>query len=281
MASENALASPRPPIITLLTDFGLRDTYVGMMKGLILSAAPSVRIVDLTHEVAPQDVVGGAFLLETAWRYFPEGTVHVAVVDPGVGTARKRVAIASGGHIFIGPDNGVLSSSIPDAVRGQRPVGGAYEAKRVELPPKILAVSIENRARFRSPVSATFEGRDVFAPVAAHFANGGVLEDLGPRLPAIEAFPAFRAPKSAEGIDGLVIHVDRFGNLITDIRREDLPPGPSVTVDGRPVPLVLTYAEASGPNAIISSSDFLEIAVPNGNAARVLGAGPGSRVHVM
>lgn len=278
MASEDALTGP--PVVTLLTDFGVADPYVGVMKGVILAKAPSAQVVDLTHEVPPQQALQGALLLETAWRYFPPGTVHVAVVDPGVGTARARLAISSGGHYFVGPDNGLLSSSLPDGVRGARQPGALYESRRIQLPADVSAVVIDNASLFRHPVSSTFEGRDVFAPAAAHLASGGALSDLGHRVTSIGAFPAFRAPRSGSALEGLVLHVDRFGNLITDIRPEDSPPAPSFRIAGRRLALATTYETASGPSAIVGSSGFVEIAVPNGSAARVLGAGTGDVVTV-
>ena len=162
---------PVPPAITLLTDFGTDDIYVGVMKGVLRRIAPGSSVIDLTHAVAPQDVVQGAFLLQQAWRHFPPGTVHLVVVDPGVGTPRRRLALRYEGQYFVGPDNGVLSAALPDAARGQRGVGQAYEALEIDVPSEVQAFAGESGA---SPgVSATFEGRDVFAPAAAFLANGG------------------------------------------------------------------------------------------------------------
>ena len=267
-------------IVTLLTDFGLADTYAGVMKGVILSRAPAVDVVDLTHEVAPGAVEPAAFLLEGAWRYFPEGSVHVAVVDPGVGTQRRRIALHSGSHYFVGPDNGVLSAALPEQARGHRAADEDYAMHSVALPDGVEAVVIENENLLLRPVSATFEGRDVFAPAAAHLASGGALLDLGRPIESLLAFPAFRAPAQDGRIEGLVLHVDRFGNLITDIAAEDLPPSPSFTVAGRTLALSHTYGDASGPAAIVSSSGSVEIAISRGSAALVLGAGFLDRVVV-
>jgi len=276
MVSEDTLKGP--PVISLTTDFGLADGYVGVLKGVILSRAPTARLVDLSHEVGPQDTLEAAFLLALAWRYFPAGSIHVLVVDPGVGTARRRLAIAAGGHFFIGPDNGSLSAALPEAARGLRSAGEAYESRLVELPNGVVAVAITNGTLFHQPVSATFEGRDVFAPAAAHLAAGGRFSDLGPAVQEVVCFPAFRAPAG----DGRVLHVDRFGNLITDIRPEDLPPRPRFTLAGRTVEGVSeTYAWARGLAAIVGSGGCVEFAVPNGHAASVLGLGPGDRVEVI
>jgi S-adenosylmethionine hydrolase len=263
----------------LLTDFGSSDAYVGVMKGVILSQAPQTRLVDLSHEVEPQATLEAAFLLQTAWRYFPATAVFVCVVDPGVGTARRRIALIADGRIFIGPDNGCLSAALPDEVRGAR--ANAYAPLPVTLPPDLLAVSIENPTLFRRPLSATFEGRDVFAPVAAYVAAGGTLTDLGPRIDQMQAFPAFAAPRRSDGLDGLVLHIDTFGNLITDIRGADVTATTTFVTQGWRFPLVHTYGETKRPAAIVGSSGFVEIAVPNGNAALVLGAGIGDRVRAV
>jgi S-adenosylmethionine hydrolase len=270
------------PVVALLTDFGLSDPYAGIMKGVILSKAPNAQLVDLTHQVPPQSVLEGAFLLEMAWRYFPAGTIFLMVVDPGVGSARKRLALQAHGMTFIGPDNGSLSSVLSDDARGMRSGDEPYEAISHALNAGIRAVSIENTAVFGSrPVSATFEGRDVFAPAAGFLAAGGELHDLGPAVEEIEAFPAFRAPSHGPGV---VIHVDTYGNLITDIRASDLdlPGTPRCVVKDQEVPFVHTYADAMPGRlvAIAGSSGYIEIAVPNGSAAIGLDVGSGAIVQV-
>jgi len=279
MRESKRIMTNQSQIITLLTDFGLSDTYVGAMKGVILSAAPHVRIVDLTHEVPAQGVLQGAFLLQTAWRSFPAGTIHVAIVDPGVGGARRRLALRCEGQVFIGPDNGVLSGALPDEVRGYRAAGESYVVHQARLPDSIEAVTID--AGLFSTPSATFEGRDVFAPAAALLTNGKPLEELGTRIDAINAFPAFKAPARGEdALDGVILHSDRFGNLITDIRAADLTSLPVVIVADKRVTLARTYEEAAGLTAIVGSSGFVEIALPNGSAAQALGLGPGDTVRV-
>ncbi len=268
-------------IVTLLTDFGTADAYAGVLKAIILERFPGARLVDLTHAVAAQSVLAAAFLLETAWRYFAAGTVHLVVVDPGVGTSRRRLAMAAQGHFFVGPDNACLSAALPDAVRGARSAGEAYQPRTVRLPEGARAVSIEAQALLRLPVSATFEGRDAFAPAAAHLAGGGALEDLGPVVQDVEAFAAFQAPASAGRIDGRVLHVDRYGNLITDILPAALPANPVFRAGGRDIRgLKHTYGAATGLAAIVGSSGTVEIALVMGSAAAVLGLGPGDRVSV-
>jgi S-adenosylmethionine hydrolase len=271
-----------PPVIALLTDFGLTDPYAGVMKGVILSRAREAQLVDLAHAVPPQSVLEGAFLLEIAWRYFPPATVFVVVVDPGVGGSRKRLAVEAHGMTFIAPDNGCLSTVLSDLTRGGREDDRAYEAAMRPLDAGVRAVSIENISLLHSrAVSATFEGRDIFAPAAGLLAAAGSLDDLGPALTSIEAFPAFQAPSNAPGI---VIHVDTYGNLITDIRAADidLASAPRFAISGQDVALVHTYAEAmSGrPVAIASSSGYIEIAVPNGSAAQGLNSGVGAIVQI-
>ena len=277
MVSQDPLES-RSGIVTLLTDFGESDAYAGVMKGVILARAPGAQIVDLTHQVVPQAVAQAAFLLETAWRFFPPGTVHVVVVDPGVGTVRRRLAVSAGGHFFVGPDNGVLSAALPEVARGYRSSAEGYRVRQLSLPAGVSGVAVENETLFLQPMSATFEGRDVFAPAAAHLASGGVSSDLGPEMDEMAAFAAFRAPVVAGRINGLVLRADRFGNLITDIVAEDLATKPVFTVAGLRLELARTYADAAGPLAIIGSSGRIEIVVSNGSAALVLGAGPGDRV---
>jgi S-adenosylmethionine hydrolase len=263
---------PVPPAITLLTDFGTDDIYVGVMKGVLQRIAPNSTVIDLIHAVAPQDVVQAAFLLQQAWRYFPPGTVHLVVVDPGVGTQRRRLALRCEGQYFVGPDNGVLSAVLPDTSRGQRGVGQAYEASEVEIPSEVQAFAGEGGTS--EGLSATFEGRDVFAPAAAFLANGGDISKIGRAVERMQTLPAFRAPD----LRGVVLHVDRYGNLITDIRGDDVPAGAGFEVAGRRLSLVRTYGDSSGLCAIVGSGGFVEVALPGGSAAAVLGVGKGALV---
>src|SRR5262245_32283700 len=192
--------------ITLTTDFGTRDWFVGTMKGVILGIKPRARVVDITHEIAPGDIRGGAFALMASCRYFPKGTLHVAVVDPGVGSRRRAIAVRTANSILIGPDNGVLSW----ALRGE-----TIQSIR----------QLENRRYFLEPVSRTFHGRDIFAPVAAHLSRGVALERLGRELHDLVRLPWPEPVKQREEIRGEIVYIDRFGNAITNIRGERIPKG--------------------------------------------------------
>lgn len=257
-------------IVTLTTDFGGRDAWVAAMKGVILgiarAARQTVELVDVTHEVAPHDVVEAALALEAAAPFFPPGTIHLAVVDPGVGTARRGLAVAARGQVFVGPDNGLVTPFLD---------GGAWTAWEVAAPEYRLAA-----------VSRTFHGRDVFAPAAAHIATGIDPARLGPRV-ADPVRLVWSAPGEAGGaVAGIVLHVDRFGNLVTSLRAEVLAGlpgrGATVTVAGRMVPLVGTYGELGRGKlgALAGSSGRLEIAAREGSAARALKARRGTPVVV-
>ena len=257
-----------PPIITLTSDFGLADPYVAAMKGVILSISPRATLVDVTHEVRPQQQLQAVFLTQASWPFFPPGAVHVAVVDPGVGTARRALVLQTPRGLFVGPDNGVLSSALPDEAR---PAGAAPEP--IALPEGHRAFTIAEPRYLREPVSATFHGRDVFAPAAAHLSLGVPPDAFGPPVPEIVAFPPLRAQRDATGaLRAQVVHIDRFGNVVTDARAADLPAGAvAVEIAGRVVPgLVRTYAEASGLTALAGSAGYLEVALPNGSAAALL-----------
>jgi S-adenosylmethionine hydrolase len=249
-------------IITLTSDFGLHDPYVAMMKGVILSIHLKARIVDISHQIRAGSIIQSANLLHEAFSFFPKGTVHVAVVDPGVGTDRRLIGLEARGHFFVGPDNGVFWPIIEDC----------EDAKIIHL---------TDRVYFRPRVSPTFHGRDVFAPVAAHLSLGVDLEKMGARIndPQRLRYPK---PKEKGGtLYGEITRVDNFGNLITNIRRKDLDP---FLESARPVievgDLVIkklspVYAdvEQGEPLALINSSDWLEIAVHQGRASRYIGLG--------
>ena len=270
-----------PPIITLTTDFGLADPYVAAMKGVILSLNPSVTIVDITHEVRPQQVSQAAFLLAQALPYFPPGTIHVVVVDPGVGTPRRALALATPGMVLVGPDNGVLSAALPEEAR--RRAGPGPGAGEVELPEGYRAVVLTRPRYMREPVSVTFHGRDIFAPAAAHLSLGVALEALGPAVREVQALPPFRARRLPDGaLEGRVLHVDRFGNLVTDVRAEDLPAGRvEVSIGGQRIEgLARTYDEGPELKALIGSSGYLEVAHRGGSAAYGLGVDVGAGVLV-
>ena len=272
------MSSP-PPIITLTTDFGLQDPYVAAMKGVILTINPAARLVDVSHAIRPQAIEQAVFVLAAAWPYFPQGAIHVVVVDPTVGSRRRALALRSAGTTFVGPDNGVLSAALPDDVRA----AASDSPAAVPLPAGYRAVSLTNERYFRSPVSSTFHGRDIFGPVAAHLSLGVPLEDLGDPVERIVALPPFRARRQPDGsLHGRVLHIDAFGNLITDVRVEDLPSRGAITeVAGRTVEGVsATYEPGADLRAVTGSSGYLEIAAPGGSAAALLRAELGLAVVV-
>ncbi|HEY3067641.1 MAG TPA: SAM-dependent chlorinase/fluorinase [Methylomirabilota bacterium] len=254
-----------PAVITLTTDFGLRDPYVAELKGTILGINPDVQLVDVSHDVDPHDITEAALTVEAAAPRFPPGTIHVAVVDPGVGTARRGLVVTAGGHVFVGPDNGLFTACFGRA---------GWRAVELTAPEYRAAV-----------VSRTFHGRDVFAPAAAHLSLGVDPARFGPGVddPVRLTWPDVRALPDA--VAGTVLHVDRFGNLITSIHRdtvESLGAGVTVRVARRLLPLVGTYGDLppGAPGALVGSRDRLEIAVREGSAAGLLGAGRGTSVMV-
>jgi S-adenosylmethionine hydrolase len=256
-------------VITLLTDFGLEDGYVAAMKGVVAMIAPEARLVDVTHLVPPQDVASGRFRLLTIAPYFPPGTIHLAVVDPGVGTARRAVAIRSTtGAYFVGPDNGLLLGAL-------------------EIDPPVVVVELSESRFWRTPTpSATFHGRDVFAPVAAHLARGVELEEVGVTVApeTLVRLDLGRWKTVPGGAEGTVQAVDRFGNLISSV------PGSllagrgswSATIRGRTVSGHRTYGEvpAGVPLALVGSHGFFEVAVHGGDARSALRAGVGDPVQI-
>ena len=255
-------------IITLTTDFELADGYVGTMKGVILGIAPTATIVDISHDIPPQDMREAAYTLYAAYPYFPQGTIHVVVVDPGVGSERRGIALRTPQATFVAPDNGVLSYVVA--------------GERVEQ-----IVHLTNPCYHLSPVSRTFHGRDIFAPAAAHLARGIPLAELGDPLTEIVAFSLPRPQVRSDGtIVGQVIHVDRFGNLITSITATDLADhsllGASVIeIKGQGIRgIANTYAEVATGKllAIVGSSNRLEIAVSGGSASQTLEAKVGDEV---
>jgi S-adenosylmethionine hydrolase len=248
-------------IITLTTDFGLSDPFVGIMKGVIFGIAPNVQLVDITHDVRSYDVLEGAFILETAYRYFPEKTVHLVVVDPGVGSPRRPIAATANGHTFVAPDNGVLS----------------YVLERSRV------YEITNRNLFLNPVSQTFHGRDVFAPVAAHLALGGPIESVGPPIADAIQKPLPQPRVFQNSIRGTVLRIDKYGNIVTNLRREDLRSNFRLRIAGAVVTRLHTsFSEAKSGElfAIEGSTGRIELALNQGSAAERLKAERGAEIEV-
>jgi S-adenosyl-L-methionine hydrolase (adenosine-forming) len=254
--------------ITLTTDFGLRDWFVGTMKGVMLSIQPRAAIVDISHDIAPGDVRAAAFALAAARPFFPKGTVHVAIVDPGVGSGRHAIAVRTSNAIYVGPDNGVLSFALAN-----EPIAAIRR--------------IENERYLLHPVSRTFHGRDVFSPVAAHLSKGVPLTKLGP---AQTDFARLRWPElriRRGRIEGEIVYVDRFGNAITNVRNELLAGARNASCEvaarlNTRIPVRQFYGGVASHRAVAvpGSSGFLEIAVNGGSAASTLGLSLGSPVAV-
>ncbi|HJO07733.1 MAG TPA: SAM-dependent chlorinase/fluorinase [Chloroflexota bacterium] len=248
------------PVVALLSDFGRRDPYVGMMKMAILEICPGATILDLSHEVEAQGVRQGAFLLAASLPYLPEGTVVAAVVDPGVGTGRRALAARIGGRLLVGPDNGLFSWGWQSVDPRDR---AAYELDQDEF--------------WHAPVSDTFHGRDVFAPVAAHLAKGMEIARLGSLLDRIKLLPDLDPTPVAEGMRLRIEHIDRFGNLVTNLAAGDVPSdgdglkfsvGEAITVGVR-----RNYDAAERLIAVVGGLGYLELAAPGGSAAALTGAG--------
>jgi hypothetical protein len=258
------------PTLTLTTDFGLKDGFVGTLKGVIWSLCPAVQIADISHSIAPQNVLEGALVLWRAYAFFPPGTVHVAVVDPGVGTRRRPLAARLGVHYFVGPDNGLFTPMFEDAEKNGWP---------------LEIVHLTNRHYFLAEVSRTFHGRDIFAPVGAALANGVPLAELGP---AIIDPVRLQMPKPEKTLSGWRAHitvVDVFGNLTTDLPAAALAEHAQVSFHlmGREVRgLVDSYGDRQLGElvALVDSENYVEIAIVNGSAAQVLGARVGDVVEV-
>lgn len=268
-----------PRIITLTTDFGTSDAYVGIMKGVILSINPNVQIVDLTHAIPPQDIYEAAFSIFAAHSYFPKGTIHIIVVDPGVGSDRQAIVSRTGGAFFVCPDNGVLSYLLQNVENGDEQ--------------SIDSVAIQNNAYYLSEVSNTFHGRDIFAPVAAHLSLGVSLDDIGPPVQTLVQLPIPVPELTGGTLTGQVVKIDRFGNAITNISETAIARLKSASTGGIPTYEIRVgsvrlhrfnraYAESGigKPLAIIGSSGLLEIAINGGSARESLGIKWGDPVVV-
>jgi hypothetical protein len=259
-------------LITLLTDFGTADYFAGAMKGVILSINPNAQIVDITHEIPPQDIHAAAFTLLAVYKDFPTQTIHVAVVDPGVGSARRPILASCGGQFFVGPDNGLFSYVL-------------------EREPPANVIHIQNQKYFRQPLSATFHGRDVFAPVAAALAMGVEPSQFGEEITDFARLESLAPVRLADGkIEARIIHIDRFGNCVTNIMnenvtREMIARGVRLSINEKEITSFRDFfAEESGGSdevfAIWGSAGFLEIASLNTSAAQALEANVGEVVHL-
>lgn len=257
------------PVITLLTDFGTADYFVAAVKGVILTINPQVTLVDITHEVPPQDIESGAFTLLTCYNDFPPGTIHLAVVDPGVGSSRRGIVVRAGSHYFVGPDNGLFS----------------YICDR-ETSFEVFQLTAEKY--FRPSLSPSFHGRDIFAPVAAALSTGVKPNKFGPRIKdAVRLAPLAPVEDQDGSLRGRIIHIDHFGNCITNFTRSDLPDSAHVElrIKRRVIRTIRKFfADEAGPKdelfAIWGSAGFLELSLNGGSAATVLRAKRGDPVFI-
>ncbi|KTB47548.1 SAM hydrolase/SAM-dependent halogenase family protein [Dehalogenimonas alkenigignens] len=269
-------------IITLTTDFGEAGGYTAALKGVILGIAPDAQIVDISHKIQPQNVFEAAFLLSTVYRCFPRSTVHLAVVDPGVGTSRKIIILRTPEGTFVGPDNGIFSYVARDYVSG--PGETVSGLKRMALSGDAHAFEITNPRFFRQPVSPTFNGRDIMAPAAAMLAQGFQAPAFGQAINLIHMLDLPRPETGPDGnVTGHAVYFDGFGNIITDIKASDLPQTrtPRVEIGRHAIEgLVKTYAEGGGLAALIGSSGYLEIAVRGGSAAALTGTRIGDTIKI-
>lgn len=255
--------------ITLTTDFGLQDHYVGVLKAVMLSISPSARMLDISHEIPPQDIMAGAWVVRNSAMLFPPKTVHLVVVDPGVGTERKPVALQIKDQFFVGPDNGIFSL-----------IGSEYEYE---------AVTLQNQTYWRPNPSNTFHGRDIFAPVAAHLANGVKLQELGDPLDKLVTYRWAVPISDRDGVQGWIVHIDRFGNLISNIPEKMVKEaGNSSEVKIYVGNTILTSLSATfgevpdgEPTAYIGSSGMLEVAINKGNAREMLGVEKGAQISIV
>jgi S-adenosylmethionine hydrolase len=272
--------------ITLTSDFGLCDSYVAAMKGVILSINPEVNLIDICHTIEPQNINQASFIIGTAARYFPPDAIHLVVVDPGVGTKRPAVIVKTPFGCFVTPDNGSLSYVLQPYLVEPVSLKGAVSIVEGFKPDLVMeAVRITNSRFWRASVSTTFHGRDIFAPVAAALSMGESLESFGERAHTIEMLPLVSPERHSDGsLTGNIIHIDGFGNLITNILLSDIRLNRhplSIRVGGELINgLSRTYSDGSGLLAYIGSNGYLEIALHGGSAGSVLNAKVGDEVKL-
>jgi S-adenosylmethionine hydrolase len=272
-------------IITLTTDFGYDDAYVAAVKGAILSVNPEANIIDISHSIMPRNIIQAAFVLNAAYRYFPQQTVHMAVVDPGVGSERQGIIVKTPSALLVAPDNGILSYIINDLFQIESPTSQpSHNLEKVIFKTGLEAVAITDPRFWRHPVSPTFHGRDIFAPVAAGLSLGISLYEFGEKINSLHVFPIPKPSLDPEdNLIGQVLHVDRFGNLITNIKNDDLP-GKDVMIEaaGYCIQGISSYyAQNEGVMAIMGSSGYLEISLRDGSACDFLGMVVGDEIKVI
>ena len=249
-------------VIALLTDFGTHDHYVAAMKGVILSIDANANILDITHEIPPQDIAAASFMLKACYKDFPSGTIFVCVVDPGVGSERRAIVVETGSYKFVAPDNGLLNSVLAESN-------------------DFKAFSITNRKYMRRVISNTFHGRDIFAPAGGHLSKGVPPSEFGE--PVALEIEKITSSSSGPPTEAKVIHIDHFGNLVTDIRNEELPDGAGLEIDGRLITKVYDfYAQASVGELFLikGSAGLIEISFRDGSARAELGVERGARLAV-
>lgn len=257
-------------VISLITDFGLKDNFVGVMKAVILKINPQVHIIDISHALEPQDIMEAALMLQSSYNYFPSGTVHLVVVDPGVGSRRKKLLVKTKNYFFVAPDNGVLSMTLKE-----------------DAPVKIIEIT--EQKYFLKPISRTFHGRDIFAPVCAYISKGKPLERFGRTIKSFKDLELPKVKTDTKGLTGEVIHIDHFGNLISNIPKDTL----ESFIKGKKVKIHIkgkTINKISGsyfkavrlrPLALIGSSNYLEIALNRGSAKNYFGVDRGTKIKVV
>lgn len=273
------------PIITLTTDFGYDDAYVAAVKGAILSVNPEASIIDITHSIEPHNILQAAFILNAAYRYFPKQTIHTAIVDPGVGSEREAIILKTSSACFVTPDNGILSYVVDDLFPVESPVTqSTRDLNEVVFKAGVEAVAITDPRFWRHPVSPTFHGRDVFAPVAAGLSLDISIYEFGGKIDSLHVLPVPKPSLDADGnLIGCVLHIDRFGNLITNVRSNDLP-GKDIMIEAAGCcieGISSYYAEKEGIMALLGSTGHLEISVRNGNARDFLGMVVGDEIRVI
>jgi S-adenosylmethionine hydrolase len=273
-------------IITLTTDFGYDDAYVAAVKGAILSINPEASIIDISHSIKPQNILQAAFILSVAYRYFPKQTIHMAIVDPGVGSERQGIILKTPSAIFVAPDNGILSYIIDDlfSVESRSLTEQTHDLKEIVFKKGLEAAAITDPRFWRHPVSPTFHGRDIFAPVAAGLSLGISHYEFGEKINSLHILPIPKPTLDPEGnLVGRVLHVDRFGTLITNIKNNDLP-GKDVMIEmaGYCIQGISDYyAQKEGVMAIVGSSGYLEVSLRDGSACDFLGAIVGDEIKVI